>query len=249
MVTPSLPAGTGLTRAQRPDTTQSYQADLAAIQQFAPAYKEQVYAVTVGSETLYRKNFTGPQLVTIMQQTKTALNGMFKIGTADSWNKYADGTADAVIQSKPDILCAPPKPSVVSANGLRLVNAFGFWQGSPINNATHTYFDDIMQAFTHIESVSGGAAIEVWTGETGWPTSESLILNLSAVTDEEQPARSRTRPPRAACRTRRRSGARASAACSPGGSTSSSSRPLTSRASRPASGPTASPPTRRTGAP
>jgi glucan 1,3-beta-glucosidase len=96
----------GLTVPKRPDTTQSYQADLAAIQQFAPAYKEQVYAVTVGSETMYRKNFTGAQLATMMQQTKSALNGMFKIGTADTWNVYADGTADAVIQSKPDLLCA-----------------------------------------------------------------------------------------------------------------------------------------------
>jgi glucan 1,3-beta-glucosidase len=69
-----------------------------------------VYAVTVGSETLYRKNFTGPQLTTMMQQTKTALNGMFRIGTADSWNKYADGTADAVIQSKPDILYVLRRP-------------------------------------------------------------------------------------------------------------------------------------------
>jgi len=142
-----------------PDTQTSYQADLAAIQQWAPAYKDQVYAVTVGSETLYRGNFTGPQLVTIMQATRAALNNMFRIDTADSWNKYADGTADAVIQSNPDIL---------------LVNAFGFWQGQPIGNATHTYFDDIMQAFTHIETLSGGNKIEVWTGETGWPTASTV---------------------------------------------------------------------------
>jgi glucan 1,3-beta-glucosidase len=88
-----------------PDTDQTYNADLAAIQQSAPNYPDQVYAVTVGSETLYRGNFTGPTLLAKMQAVKTALGNKFRIGTADSWNKYADGTADAVIQGKPDLLC------------------------------------------------------------------------------------------------------------------------------------------------
>jgi glucan 1,3-beta-glucosidase len=52
----------------------------------------------------------------------------------------------------------------------RLVNAFGFWQAQDISNATHQYFDDMMQAYQHIQSVSGGSSIELWNGETGWPT-------------------------------------------------------------------------------
>lgn len=52
-----------------------------------------------------------------------------------------------------------------------LVNAFGFWQAQDINNATHTYFDDIMQAFAHIQEKSGSTSSpELWNGETGWPT-------------------------------------------------------------------------------
>ena len=31
-----------------------------------------------------------------------------------------------------------------------------------------------MQAFTHIENLSGGANIELWTGETGWPTAATV---------------------------------------------------------------------------
>lgn len=88
-----------------------------------------------------------------------------KVGTADSWNKYADGTADAVIQGNPDIL---------------LVNAFGYWQGDDIGNATHQYFDDMMQAYQHIQGIAGNSNIELWNGETGWPTdgvsSQILIL-------------------------------------------------------------------------
>jgi glucan 1,3-beta-glucosidase len=51
-----------------------------------------------------------------------------------------------------------------------LVNAFGFWQGQDISNATHQYFDDIMQAYQRIASVAPGNKIELWTGETGWPS-------------------------------------------------------------------------------
>lgn len=137
-----------------PDTDSSYALDRAAIANYAPQYADQVYAITVGSETLYRKNFTGAQLVSKMREIKSQFS-QFKVGTADSWNKYADGTADPVIQSNPDIL---------------LVNAFGFWQGQDISNATHQYLDDIVQAYRHIEQVSGGQKIEVWTGETGWPS-------------------------------------------------------------------------------
>lgn len=88
---------------------------------------------------------------------KLVNNPKIKIGTADSWNKFKDGTADALLRSHPDIL---------------LVNAFAFWQGQPIENATHQYLDDIVQAYQHISDVVGGAANmpELWTGETGWPS-------------------------------------------------------------------------------
>lgn len=155
-----------------PDVDTSYNADTGAIVQYAPQYADQVWGVSVGSETLYRGNFTGPALVSKMQEVKNKLGGKFKIGTADSWNKYADGTADAVIQSKPDFL---------------LVNAFGFWQGQAIENATHTYFDDIMQAFSHIEKVAGNKNIVLWTGETGWPTSTAVTFgNAKGSTENAQ---------------------------------------------------------------
>ncbi|KAF2221135.1 family 17 glycosyl hydrolase [Elsinoe ampelina] len=139
-----------------PDTPESLQNDKAALQQYVPQYKDQVYAVTVGSETLYRGNFTGPELLEKINEIKGVLPDGVRVGTADSWNKYADGTADAVIQGGVDIL---------------LANAFAYWQGAPIENATHVYLDDMMQALGRIQSVSGSLdKIEVWNGETGWPT-------------------------------------------------------------------------------
>jgi glucan 1,3-beta-glucosidase len=115
-------------------------------------YSDQIYAVTVGSETLYRGNFTGDELLSKIKEVKGKFPKV-KVGTADSWNKYADGTADAVIAGNPDIL---------------LVNAFGFWQGQEIKNASHQYFDDVMQAFGKIQAQNSN--IELWNGETGWPT-------------------------------------------------------------------------------
>lgn len=89
-----------------PDVDESFKKDTEAIQKFGTKYPDQVYAITVGSETLYRGNFTGPELLEKIQAVKKIMPNT-KVGTADSWNKYADGTADAVIAGKPDILYVP----------------------------------------------------------------------------------------------------------------------------------------------
>ncbi|KAI9845310.1 MAG: glycoside hydrolase 3 protein [Sclerophora amabilis] len=139
-----------------PDVPESYAAGKAAVLQYAPEYEDQVYAVTVGSETLYRGNFTGSELFNdYIKDVKDALPKGIKVGTADSWNKYDDGTADAVIKGA-DIV---------------LVNAFAYWQGQDIDNATATFFDDIARATTHIQDVKGSTdGIEIIVGETGWTT-------------------------------------------------------------------------------
>jgi glucan 1,3-beta-glucosidase len=87
-----------------------------------------------------------------IKEVKTALPS-FKVGTADSWNKFQDGTGDALISGGADIL---------------LCNGFSYWQGMAINNATMSFFDDVQQAFGHIQSVSGSVTTpELWVGETG----------------------------------------------------------------------------------
>ena len=139
-----------------PDADESFNADKEALSNYATKYSDQVYAVTVGSETLYRGSFTGQQLLGKINDVKSILPNV-KVGTADSWNKYADGTADAVIKGGVDILMA---------------NAFSYWQGDNVGSgAEFTYFDDIQQALGHIQQVAGSLdSIEFWNGETGWPT-------------------------------------------------------------------------------
>ena len=126
-----------------PDTDESFNTDKEALTQYATKFQDQVYAVTVGSETLYRKNFTGEELLSKINDVKAILPNT-KIGTADSWNKIADGTADAVIKGGVDLIMA---------------NGFSYWQGKQVGakelreNAEYTYFDDMQQALGRIQEV------------------------------------------------------------------------------------------------
>ena len=98
-----IPSETDPTR--RPDTEDSFKTDLEALEKSVPQNKDAVYAITVGSETLYRGNFTGSELLERINKVKDSqpLKGV-KVGTADSWNKYADGTADALITGGVELL-------------------------------------------------------------------------------------------------------------------------------------------------
>lgn len=114
-----------------PDTDDAFNSDKMAVATYAPKYPDQVYAVTVGSETLYRGTFTGEQLLGKINDVKSIVPNV-KVGTADSYNKFADGTADAVIRGGVDLLMA---------------NAFPYWQGNNVGaGAEETYFNDIQQA-------------------------------------------------------------------------------------------------------
>ncbi len=63
-----------------------------------------------------------------------------------------------------------------------LCNAFSYWQDQVISNATGSLFDDIMQAFGHIQTLSGSnGAVELWIGETGWTTGDVYTLREHAV--------------------------------------------------------------------
>ncbi|KAI9790536.1 MAG: glycoside hydrolase 3 protein [Peltula sp. TS41687] len=137
------------------DTDSSYNSGKAAVQTYANQFPDQVYAVTVGSETLYRGNFTGDELMQKINDVNSVIPSSIKVGTADSWNKYADGTADPVIRGA-EIL---------------LINAFAYWQGQEIGNATATFLDDIQQAMGRVQSIRGSLnGVEIMVGETGWPT-------------------------------------------------------------------------------
>ncbi|KAJ5082277.1 Glucan 1-3-beta-glucosidase [Penicillium argentinense] len=140
----------------------SFTKDFAALKKAIPGYESVVEAITVGSETLYRGDLTGPQLHNYISTVGKQFPSI-TVGTADSWNKFADGTADDLFITDTD-----DNPMVTYV----LANAFAYWQGTVADQAYKTYFDDMSGAMTHIQKVAGNNAdkIRVINGETGWPT-------------------------------------------------------------------------------
>ncbi|KAJ5242582.1 Glucan 1-3-beta-glucosidase [Penicillium citrinum] len=140
----------------------SFQKDFAALKEFIPKHPDAVEAITVGSETLYRGDLTGPQLHKYISTVKKAFPDI-PVGTADSWNKFADGTADDLFTTDTD-----ENPMVTYV----LANAFAYWQGTAADKAHKTYFNDMAGAMKHIQKLTGDKAskIKVINGETGWPT-------------------------------------------------------------------------------
>ncbi|KAI4161170.1 MAG: hypothetical protein L6R39_000130 [Caloplaca ligustica] len=138
------------------DTQASFDSEKAALQPVLTSeYAPYVYALTTGSESLYR-GVSASELLPRIKETKDTFGKLVpRVGTVDSWNKFQDGTADPILTSGvPTFL---------------MVNAFGYWQHQNINNATATYLDDLQQAIGEIQRTVGLNKIEIWNGETGWP--------------------------------------------------------------------------------
>jgi glucan 1,3-beta-glucosidase len=148
----------------------SFTKDFASLKNAVPGNEDVVEAITVGSETLYRGDLTGPQLHNYISAVAKQFPSI-TVGTADSWNKFADGTADDLFTTDTE---ANPMVTYV------LANAFAYWQGTAADQAYKTYFDDMSGAMSHIQQIAGSNAdkIKVLNGETGWPTGEFRVLNL-----------------------------------------------------------------------
>ena len=101
-------------------------------------YEDTIYAFTVGSEGLYRYEqskkkvgYTTEDLLrrinSFKQQVSSApYNLAKKVGTADSWNKYQDGTADGLVTGGVDLL-------------------YFLWRNSP-----HSFADKVAGLLTHL---------------------------------------------------------------------------------------------------
>ena len=73
------------------------------LKQVVPGNEDNVHAITVGSEVLYRGDLTADKLLKRINEVKHEFPKV-KVGTADSWNKFNDGTADPLIQGGVDYL-------------------------------------------------------------------------------------------------------------------------------------------------
>ena len=77
----------------------AYQAEKTAIVNAnVGQYGDTLYGITVGSEGIYRGTYSTNDLVGWISDMSSTFSGV-TIGTADSWNGWANGTMDSVIQS------------------------------------------------------------------------------------------------------------------------------------------------------
>ncbi|MCJ1292854.1 glycoside hydrolase 3 protein [Xylographa carneopallida] len=157
-----------------PDTDDAYNLDKTALQSALSDSSNAgaVYAITVGSEALYRGSLTAQALLSKINDMQSTFPSM-KIGTADSWNKFQDGTADPIIKGglKLMYILLWYDDEIATDIVNSLANAFSYWQGQTLANSSHSYLDDLNQAYGHIQTVAGSLDIvEIWNGETGWPT-------------------------------------------------------------------------------
>ncbi|KAE8373027.1 hypothetical protein BDV26DRAFT_285472 [Aspergillus bertholletiae] len=138
------------------DYDESFNNDLNVLKKVVPGNEDIIHSITVGSETLYRKGLTAQQL---LDKIRTVQETFPKstVGTVDSWNIFNDGTADPIIQGGVTYF---------------LANGFAYWQGTDIDHATKTYWDDMIAAQKHIEKIAGDNKDKIifGNGETGWPT-------------------------------------------------------------------------------
>ncbi|EJS43617.1 bgl2p [Saccharomyces arboricola H-6] len=142
-----------------------YAAEKVALQTYLPKIKKSTVAgFLVGSEALYRDDLTASQLSDKINDVRSVVADISdsdgssysgkQVGTVDSWNVLVAGYNSAVIE----------------ASDFVMANAFSYWQGQTMQNASYSFFDDIMQALQVIQSTKGSTDITFWVGETGWPT-------------------------------------------------------------------------------
>lgn len=82
----------------RPDGG-AYAKEKAAIDAANPTqYGDTLYAITLGSEGIYRGTYSADDLVGWLKDMKNDYPDV-TIGTADSWNGWANGSMDSIIRN------------------------------------------------------------------------------------------------------------------------------------------------------
>jgi exo-beta-1,3-glucanase (GH17 family) len=126
-----------------------------------------VLGISVGSESIYRKEVTIDESIALEDQVKQIL---------------VDAGRDDVLVSICDI--APTyqyNSQLVTAIDIVVVNSFPFWEAIDINDAT----DYLLEEINPIESVAASQGKRLIMGETGWP-SDGFLSGVGIASHENQ---------------------------------------------------------------
>ena len=125
-----------------------------------------VLGITVGSESIYRKEVTASEIILYKDQVKalvTSANVNIPISIVD--------IAPIYIQY----------PSLTKAVDVVMTNSFPFWENIPIENSVQDLFDDL----TDILNQPQAQGKDIIIGETGWP-SEGFLEGVGSASPELQ---------------------------------------------------------------
>lgn len=142
-----------------------FQAEQDALTAYLPKISVSTVKVfLVGSEALYRGDLTASELADKMSTIKKLVAGI-KDKNGDSFSSVPVGFVDSW-----NVLVDDGSQPAIKAADFTFANAFSYWQGQTSQNASYSFFDDIMQALQKIQTAKGSTDIDFWVGETGWPS-------------------------------------------------------------------------------
>ncbi|KAL8984548.1 MAG: hypothetical protein Q9205_001501 [Flavoplaca limonia] len=111
------------------DTQEAYEAEKAALVKILTSqYTSTVYALTIGSESLYRGVDACDLFPRIVDARSTFGSIVKRVGTVDSWNKFQDGTADPIITAIGHI------QDLAGLNTVEIMNGETGWPGNGGDN-------------------------------------------------------------------------------------------------------------------
>jgi exo-beta-1,3-glucanase (GH17 family) len=121
-----------------------------------------IVAISVGSEDLYRNDTNADTLAQQIYDVRNMVRSMGvdkEVGHVDTWGAWVDGANTAVIK----------------ASDFLGVDAYPYFEGSTIEDASSTFWTAINKVRNVVDKVSPGKWI--WVTETGWPITGSNFGN------------------------------------------------------------------------
>ncbi|THW05054.1 glycoside hydrolase [Aureobasidium pullulans] len=151
----ALSTGTQLLVGVWAEDAAHFKAEKDALESAIKRYgQDWIIAISVGSEDLYRKDTNPGALAQKIYDVRGMVRAMGvkkEVGHVDTWTAWVDGANTEVIKASDFI-------------GL---DAYPYFEGSSIENASNTFWSAINKVRSVVDKVSPGKW--VWVTETGWP--------------------------------------------------------------------------------
>jgi exo-beta-1,3-glucanase (GH17 family) len=116
--------------------------------------------VVVGSETIWREEFTALELIDVMAEIRDAIPAGIAVTAAEQWHIYRD------------------YPELGAAADVIFINIHPYWEDVPIDDAVQFVVDK----YQLLQSLNPGKRVVI--SETGWPSDGDDQPNLPAATLE-----------------------------------------------------------------